>query len=138
VKTNVVFLTRGTSDQRNTQGVWVYDMRANMDAFGKTRPLTVADFADFERAYGDDRYGRAARADQGPDGRFRYFDRAQIAARGDNLDISWLKDTSDAPEDALTEPEELAAAMAAHLRAALAEIQALTEELGGTAPEVAA
>ena len=32
VKTNVVFLTRGKTDSANTKGVWVYDMRANMNS----------------------------------------------------------------------------------------------------------
>ena len=54
VKTNVLFFRRGSADKGNTSAVWVYDMRANMPAFGKTRPLTVADFAEFETAYGDD------------------------------------------------------------------------------------
>jgi type I restriction enzyme M protein len=129
VKTNVVFLTRGASDRGNTQDVWVYDMRANMAAFGKTRPLTVADFAAFERAYGDDPLGKAPRSDEGEPGRFRRFTREQIAARNDNLDIAWLKDTSDDPEDEMTEPEELAAAIAGHLRAALDEIEAYSDEL---------
>jgi hypothetical protein len=39
VKTNVVFLTRGKTDKANTEIVWVYDMRANMNVFGKTKPL---------------------------------------------------------------------------------------------------
>lgn len=129
VKTNVVFLTRGSTDRGNTQGVWVYDMRANMDAFGKTRLLTVADFAPFEQAYGNDPLGKAQRTDEGEEGRFRYFSRAQIAARNDNLDIAWLRDTSDDPEDEMTEPEDLVAALTGHLRAALAEIEAFSEEL---------
>ena len=53
VKTNVVFLTRGKTDRANTKGVWVYDLRANMDSFGKTRPLTLGDFAAFEHAFGE-------------------------------------------------------------------------------------
>lgn len=138
VKTNVVFLTRGTSDRNNTQGVWVYDMRANMDAFGKTRPLTVADFAPFEQAYGADRYGKAERTDTGEAGRFRYFSRKQIADRNDNLDIAWLKDTSNDPEDEMTAPEDLAAALAGHLRAALAEIEAYSEDLATATVEEAA
>jgi type I restriction enzyme M protein len=129
VKTNVVFLTRGASDRANTQGVWVYDMRANMDSFGKTRILSLTDFAPFEAAYGADPYGKAPRVEQGELGRFRYFSRAQIAERGDNLDIAWLRDTSADPEDELREAEELAAAIAGHLRAALDEIEAYSEEL---------
>jgi len=81
VKTNVVFLTRGATDRANTKGVWVYDMRANMSAFGKTRLLTVADFAPFERAYGDDPHGQAPRKDEGEAGRFRYFSRADRRAQ---------------------------------------------------------
>jgi type I restriction enzyme M protein len=129
VKTNVAFMTRGRSDRGNTKGLWIYDMRANMDAFGKTRPLTVADFKDFEKAFGDDPCGKAKRKDEAEEGRFRFFSRQQIKDRNDNLDIAWLRDTSDDPEDQMTEPDELAAAVAAHLREALEQIEALSEEL---------
>ena len=133
VKTNVVFLTRGKNDKANTKSIWVYDMRANMDAFGKTKPLTVADFEPFEKAFGRDPLGKGKRKDEGEEGRFRFFKREEIAARNDNLDIAWLRDTSNDPEDEMTEPEELAAAITTHLKNALEEIEALTDEL---APDV--
>jgi type I restriction enzyme M protein len=129
VKTNVAFLTRGKNDKANTKGVWVYDMRANMDAFGKTTPLTVSDFESFEKAFGKDPLGKAKRKDEGEDGRFRYFKREEIAAKHDSLDITWLRDTSNDPEDEMTEPDELAAAIATHLKNALEEIEAFNEEL---------
>ena len=129
VKTNVVFLTRGKNDKANTKGVWVYDMRANMDAFGKTKPLTIATFKLFENAFGDDPSGKAKRKDEGEEGRFRFFDREAIAARNDNLDIAWLRDTRNDPEDEMTEPDELAAAICTHLKNALEEIESFTEEL---------
>jgi type I restriction enzyme M protein len=132
VKTNVLFFRRGKADKANTKAVWVYDMRANMPAFGKTRPLTVADFADFEAAYGDDLNGAAARHEQeGSDGRWRRFDRAAIAERSDNLDIAWLRDTEAEAEGELTEPGDIAAAIIGHLKAALAEIEELDAELAG-------
>jgi type I restriction enzyme M protein len=131
VKTNVIFLARGTSDRANTRAVWVYDLRANMPAFGKTRPATSADFADFEAAFGDDPLGRAERSDAGPDGRFRRFSRDDIAARNDNLDIAWLRDDSADSEDGLEDPEDIAAAILGHLRAALAEVEAVDAELTG-------
>ena len=62
-------------------------MRANMPAFGKTRPLTEEDFADFEDSYGDDPNGGTKRKDQGEEGRWRRFTREQITARNDNLDL---------------------------------------------------
>lgn len=136
VKTNVVFFTRGAADQGNTRDVWVYDMRANMAAFGKTRPLTIQDFSDFEVSFGDDPLGKSERNDQGESGRFRCFTREQIRERADNLDISWLRDDSDDPEEGLSEPEDIAAAILGHLRTALEEIEALAEELNMRADEI--
>ncbi|MBB5411028.1 type I restriction enzyme M protein [Paraburkholderia sp. HC6.4b] len=138
VKTNVLFFRRGKSDKGNTKAVWVYDMRANMPAYGKTRPLTIADFADFEAAYGADANGKAERQDQGEDSRWRKFDRAAITHRNDNLDISWLRDTEAEAEEALTEPEDIAAAIIGHLKAALEEIETLSEELEPDSVEEAA
>src|SRR5688572_9871867 len=106
VKTNMLFFQRGNTDKANTKAVWVYDMRANMPAFGKTRLLTVADFAEFEAAYGNDASGRAKRADQGEHGRWRCFTRETIKLRNDNLDIAWLRDTEGKAEEQLTEPED--------------------------------
>jgi type I restriction enzyme M protein len=129
VKTNVLFFRRGRTDKANTKAVWVYDMRANMPAFGKTRLLTVADFADFEKAFGSDPNGEAKRKDQGEEGRWHRFTRADIEARGDNLDISWLRDSEAEAEETLTEPDDIAAAIIGHLKAALLEIEDLSEEL---------
>lgn len=134
VKTNVVFLARGKTDRGNTKNVWVYDLRANMAAFGKTRPLSAGDFIAFERAYGSDPRGQSKRKDEGPEGRFRSFTREEIAQRNDNLDIAWLRDDEDKSEESLTEPEDIAAAIVRHLRAALLEIESATEELGESAP----
>jgi type I restriction enzyme M protein len=131
VKTNVIFFTKGFSDSNETKKVWIYDLRANMPAFGKTSPLTLETFGDFEAAFGADPLGRAPRVDQGEEGRFRAFSREDIAARGDNLDIAWLRDTSNDAEDTLTEPEELIDALLGHLKSALGEIEALAEELSG-------
>jgi len=132
VKTNVAFFTRGKNDKANTKGIWVYDMRANMNVFGKTKPLTIADFERFEKAFGKDPLGKAKRKDQGEQGRFRFYSREQIVVRNDNLDIAWLKDTSNDPEDDMTEPDELAAAVVGHLKSALEEIEAFSEELAAT------
>jgi type I restriction enzyme M protein len=129
VKTNVIFFTKGEADSGQTKKVWIYDLRANMPAFGKTSPLTPEHFTDFERAFGADPNGHAKRKDQGEDGRFRCFTRKEIAGRGDNLDISWLRDASADTEDSLGEPEELIAAIMGHLKSALGEIETLAEEL---------
>lgn len=129
VKTNVLFFQRGKTDKANTKAVWVYDFRANTPAFGKTRPLAVDDFKEFEKAYGKDPNGGAKRKDEGDEERWRCFTREQISARNDNLDISWLRDTETEAEERLTEPEDIAAAIIGHLKAALEDIEALSEEL---------
>lgn len=137
VKTNVLFFTRATEEaplHDATEAVWIYDMRSGAPAYGKTRPITAADFADFVAAYGDDPFGAAPRTDQGEEGRFRRFTRAELAARGDNLDITWLKDTSGDPEDGLDTPEDIASAIEVHLMAALEDVRALVEELGDGVP----
>lgn len=135
VKTNVLFFARGRKKKANTPGVWVYDLRANMPQFGKRTPLTRRHFAEFEKSYGDRADGSATRIDTGMEGRFRYFSREEIAARGDSLDISWLKDESDSLGGELPEPELLAQEVIAELEGALHELRGLLEELGVEAAE---
>lgn len=130
VKTNVLFFTRGAKDEGNTKDVWIYDLRANMPSFGKRTPLTREHFAPFEKAYGERPDGKAKRKDEGEEGRFRKFTREEIAKRGDNLDIAWLRDDDAQGHDELGDPEEIAAEIVGHLQAALGEIEALGELLG--------
>ncbi|MCD1645313.1 class I SAM-dependent DNA methyltransferase [Aurantimonas coralicida] len=140
VKTNVLFFTRSEDEAPltdATEAVWIYDMRSGARAYGKTNPLRHSDFDDFLTAFGDDPHGRAKREDQGETGRFRRFSREVIAAGSDNLDITWLKDTSDEAEDGLETPEDILAAIDGHLTAAMVELRALLEELGDGVPEAA-
>lgn len=132
VKTNVLFFTRNAdkAESGGSEAVWVYDMRAGAPSYGKTRPLRVEDFAEFEAAFGGDPHGKAERQDQGEEGRFRRFTREEITARGDNLDISWLRDEEE-PEDGLTDPDDITAAILGHLREATRETEALVLELEG-------
>ncbi|MDC3957424.1 N-6 DNA methylase [Polyangium jinanense] len=133
VKTNVLFFSRGTTDKGHTKAVWVFDMRANMPSFGKRTPLTRDHFAEFEAAFGKDPLGKSKRKDQGEAGRFRKFSREEIRARGDNLDIAWLKDENVRGADDLPEPEEIADEILERLRIAVMEIEGLRAELGGGA-----
>lgn len=139
VKTNVLFFSRASDkiypadhSKQATKEVWFYDLRANMPSFGKTNALTDQNFEEFERLYGPDPLGEADREELGAESRWRKLTREQIVERGDNLDWSWLRDESGDPEDDMTEPDEIAAAIMGHLRAALEEIEALSEELEDT------
>lgn len=124
VKTNVLFFTRGRTDRGNTAATWIYDLRTGQPPFGKTRPLTRAHFAEFEAAYGPDPLGKAPRSDGGESGRFRRFTRDALAARGDNLDITWLREEGSGT-DTLPPPEILAAEIIDQLRTALEEMEDL-------------
>lgn len=138
VKTNVLFFTRAAEEapvEDATGAVWIYDMRSGAPAYGKTNPLKRADFDAFAQAFGGDPRGGAGRVDEGEEGRFRRFTRDEIAANGDNLNIRWLKDTSDEAEEGLDTPEEIASAIEGHLKLALEEIEALVGELGSEADE---
>jgi type I restriction enzyme M protein len=105
-------------------------MRTNAPAFGKRTPFTREHFAEFEKAFGDDPLGKSRRKDVGEAGRFRRFTREEIAKRGENLDISWLKDEGHTNAEDLPEPEEIAAELLANLQGAIAEIEAIQVSLG--------
>ena len=101
VKTNVLFFTRGTTDEGNTREVWFYDLRTNMPSFGKTNPLRKEHFADFEKAFeSEDR--RAVH-----DERFNVFTRAQIAEKNNSLDLGLIRDDSVVDAAELPDPIEL-------------------------------
>jgi len=134
VKTNVLFFTRGEKEKGCTEEVWVYDLRTNIAQFGKRTQLTRRHFKDFEAAFGKDPQGAPVslgkRKDTGEGGRFRRFTRDWIARRGDNLDISWMKDESDAGTGELPAPAVLAREAMAELEGAFEELRVVLAELG--------
>jgi type I restriction enzyme M protein len=125
VKTNVLFFTRGTSDQGNTKDVWVYDLRTNMPKFGKRTPLTLEHFTDFITAYtADDR----SKVD---DERWHNFTREEIAKKDDSLDIGLIADESLSSYENLPDP-------IASTEEAIAKLQQAMELLGEVAQELKA
>ena len=133
VQTNVLFFDRGTTDQDNTQDVWIYDMRHKMRTFGKRAPLNEKDFAEFEKLYcPDNRTERKETydAETNPEGRWRRFIKEDIEGRPNtSLDISWMTDEEEADSRSLSEiltamqekSEEIARAVAV-LSQELAEV----------------
>ncbi|MCL4106975.1 UNVERIFIED_CONTAM: hypothetical protein GTU68_004116 [Idotea baltica] len=160
VKTNVLFFQKGTPQNKNqdkdcTKETWVFDMRTNMNTFGKRRPLTEKHFEAFVTAYGADKNGQSPREEgvyetlgnifaEGEtaeslsekahiesNARFRKFSRDYIRdQKGDSLDISWLKDLEATSAENLPEPEVLAGEAMAELTEAMSEIYQLMQALG--------
>lgn len=102
VKTNVLFFTRGKTDENNTKEVWFYDLRTNMPSFGKTNLLKKEDFANFEKAC------TAADRRTVKDGRWNCFTREQIAEKGNSLDLGLIRDDSILDYEDLPDPIESA------------------------------
>ncbi len=123
VKTNVLFFTRGTTDEGNTREVWFYDLRTNMPSFGKTNPLRKEHFADFEKAFeSEDR--RAVH-----DERFNVFTREQIADKKNSLDLGLIRDDSVVDATELPDPIALGEDAIDDLQEAVDLLQGVVKKL---------
>ena len=120
VKTNVLFFTRGTSDQNNTDEVWFYDLRTNMSSFGKTNPLKYEHFKDFIAAYtAEDRH-------MIKDERWNVFTRAEL---GNTLDKGLIRDDSVLDYEDLPDPIESGEECIAQLEEAVDLMMSVVKEL---------
>ena len=102
VKTNVLFFTRGTTEKDNTKDVWFYDLRTNMESFGKRNVLTEEHFENFVMAY------TAEDRSKIKDERWNSFTRDQIKSKGYNLELGLIKDDSITSYEDLPDPIESA------------------------------
>lgn len=132
VKTNVLFFTRGKTEKGNTTEVAFYDLRTNMDSFGKTRTLrhdeVVDDFAEFVEGYNDPtkRTGE----------RWSKFTREEIETTyGDSLDLGLIKDDSIIDADELPDPIESGEEAVAQLEEAVDLLKSVVRELKALSSE---
>ena len=122
VKTNVLFFTRGKTEKDNTKEVVFYDMRTNMDSFGKTRQLRRDDFAEFIEGYKDP----AKRTGE----RWSIFTREKIAENpDDSLDLGLIRDDSVIDYDELPDPVESGEEAIANLEEAVDLLKSVVREL---------
>jgi len=133
-KTNVLFFTKGLP----TKQTWIYDGRANVPKITKkSRPLSLAHFADFERCFGENPDGLSARSESdSSDDRWRSFTIDEVKSHHYKLDaFKWLRDEQQEGPGDLPEPEELITEAMEELQLALddlADIQRLLEGNGTT------
>ncbi len=122
VKTNVLFFTRGKTEQGNTKEVAFYDMRTNMPSFGKTRQLQKNDFAEFLEGYRNPEK-RAGK-------RWSAFTREEIARNpDDSLDLGLIRDESVLDYHDLPDPADSAEEAAANLEEAVDLLMSVVKEL---------
>ena len=128
VKTNVLFFTRGKTEKGNTKEVAFYDLRTNMEGFGKTRPLRNSDFDEFVEGYNDStkRTGE----------RWSKFTREEIETKyGDSLDLGLIKDDSIIDADELPDPIESGEEAIAQLEEAVDLLKSVVRELKALSSE---
>ena len=123
VKTNVLFFTRGATDKGNTKEVWIYDMRTNMQNFGKTTPLKEEHFEDFIKAY------TAQDRQVIQDERWSVFTKEQIIEKGNSLDLGLIRDDSVLDYEDLQDPVESGEEVVAQLEEAVDLILSVVKEL---------
>jgi type I restriction enzyme M protein len=123
VKTNVLFFERGVTEENNTDEVWFYDLRTNMDNFGKRNPLTEKHFDGFIEAYlAEDR----SKVD---DERFNVFTREEIREKNNSLDLGLIRDDSLTEYEDLPDPIESAEEAANKLEEAADLLMSVVKEL---------
>ena len=132
VKTNVLFFTRGKTEKGNTTEVAFYDLRTNMDSFGKTRTLrhdeVVDDFAEFVEGYNDP----SKRTGE----RWSKFTREEIETKfDDSLDLGLIKDDSIIDADELPDPIESGEEAIAQLEEAIDLLKSVVRELKALSSE---
>ena len=128
VKTNVLFFKRGKTEKGNTTEVVFYDLRTNMDSFGKTRTLRHEDFAEFIEGYKDP----SKRTGE----RWSKFTRDEIEIKFDNsLDLGLIKDDSIIDADELPNPIESGEEAIAQLEEAVDLLKSVVRELKALSSE---
>lgn len=140
VKTNVLFFERGKTETGNTNEIWYYDLRTNMESFGKRNPLDRKHFADFVKAYtggisiddvkekydGTIDFKKRAKI---KDPRWKKFTREEVAAKNDSLDIGLMADASFANNGADADPLAIAQEAKTEMEAIMKELDLIIKEL---------
>lgn len=129
-QTNVLFFRKG----KRTERTWIYDARAGvLKVTKKSRPLTSAHFAEFEKCFGSDPNGTSPRAESdSATARWRSFSIDEVRDRHFKLDaFKWLRDDTLDDTEELAEPEELLTQAMEELRLALDELADVQQLLDG-------
>ena len=128
VKANVLFFDkRQASFNAQTERLWIYDLRTNMNFTLRTNPLREEHLADFIACY-----NATSRHQRQESERFRSFTYEELLKRDKlSLDLFWLRDESLEGTDKLPPPAEIAASIVEDLQNALEQFMAIAEDLGG-------
>ncbi len=126
VKANVLFFDkRQASFMAQTERLWVYDLRTNMNFTLRTNPLKQEHLADFIACYNPSNRRQRQESE-----RFHSFSYEELLKRDKlSLDLFWLRDESLEGTDNLPPPAEIAASIVEDLQNALDQFKAISEDL---------
>mgnify|MGYP000476916285 CR=1 FL=1 len=141
VKTNVLFFSKPKDtrqDNGNTKKTWVYDLRSNIDQFGKRNQLTASHFDEFIECFGEDAFSinddkreklhKSLEQDQ-EESRFRCYTREEIKEKEDSLDLTWIRDENNEDAADLPAPDVLINETVAELAGAIEGLNDILKEL---------
>jgi type I restriction enzyme M protein len=133
VKVNVLFFDRKPASPNPwTTTLWVYDLRTNKHFTLKANPVKRSDLDEFVSCYhADNRHDRKETwSESNPTGRWRAYPYESLLQRDKlSLEISWIPDESLEDSASLPDPDEIVSEIVEDLRAALAQFEAIQEEL---------
>jgi len=141
VKTNVLFFSKPKDkrqDTGNTQKTWVYDLRSNIAQFGKRNTLTLSHFDEFIKYFGGESFAIDDKAreklhqslgDNQDESRFRCYSRAEIKAKDDSLDLTWIRDENNEDAADLPAPDVLINEAVTELAGAMEGLSEILKEL---------
>lgn len=123
VKTNVLFFTRGKTEKNNTKEVAFYDLRTNMQNFGKTNPMTESHLEKFEQSF------HKSNTEKQKLERWSVFSIKEIQKKNYSLDLGLIKDDSVISHEDLPDPIESAEVAIAKLAQATDLLEGVIAEL---------
>lgn len=133
VKANVLFFDRKpASEKAQTEKLWIYDLRTNINFTLKQNPLARADLDEFVECFNPaNRHKRKAIwSEKNPEGRWRAYTHDELLARDKvNLDIFWLRDETLEETSNLPDPDVLATEIMEDLQTALEEFKEIAGDL---------
>jgi type I restriction-modification system DNA methylase subunit len=128
VKANVLFFDKLQGSPRaQTERLWIYDLRTNINFTLRTNPLRREHLDDFVACFHPENRHKREESE-----RFHSFSYEDLLKRDKlSLDLFWLRDESLEGTDKLPPPAEIAASIVEDLQNALEQFMAIAEDLGG-------
>ena len=132
VKANVLFFNKPKGrGGPHTKKLWIYDLRTNFHVTLKSNPIQRSDLDEFVKCFKPGEVGRrrGTWSSKKQSGRWRSFDYDNLTQQNEcNLDITWLREEVDGGQEML-DPATLASEIVYDLQAALAQFEAIAEDL---------